>query len=60
MQEGYKRSTAPGALTDCTIVYFARETGSDEGIGAPKQQLIACAQHESFPVIGSGQFAGLP
>jgi L-ascorbate metabolism protein UlaG (beta-lactamase superfamily) len=33
---------------------------SDEGINTPKQQLIACAQHQSFLVLENGQFADIP
>jgi len=33
---------------------------SDEGIGTPEKQLIACAQHESFLVLKNGQFANIP
>jgi len=33
---------------------------TDEGIDTPKEQLIACAQHESFQVLRNGQFADIP
>ena len=33
---------------------------SDESIDAPKKQLIACRQHESFLVLNNGQFADIP
>jgi L-ascorbate metabolism protein UlaG (beta-lactamase superfamily) len=33
---------------------------ADEGIDTPQQQLIACAQHESFLVLKNGQFADIP
>lgn len=33
---------------------------SDESIDAPKKQLIACRQHESFLVLSNGQFTDIP
>jgi L-ascorbate metabolism protein UlaG (beta-lactamase superfamily) len=33
---------------------------ADDGIDTPKQQLIACARHESFLVLKNGQFADIP
>jgi len=33
---------------------------TDEGIDAPKKQLIACAQDPSFLVLNNGQFAEIP
>ena len=33
---------------------------SDEGIDTPKQELIACAPHESFLALNNGQFADIP
>jgi L-ascorbate metabolism protein UlaG (beta-lactamase superfamily) len=33
---------------------------SDEGIDAPKSQLIACAERESFLVLNNGQFIDIP
>jgi len=33
---------------------------SDDGIDTPKQQLIACAPHDSFLVLNNGQFADIP
>jgi L-ascorbate metabolism protein UlaG (beta-lactamase superfamily) len=32
---------------------------SDDGIDTPKQQLIACAQHQSFLVLKNGEFADI-
>ena len=33
---------------------------TDEGVDAPRKQLIACAQDESFLVLNNGQFADVP
>jgi len=33
---------------------------TDEGLDTPKQQLMACAQHESFLILNNGQLADIP
>jgi L-ascorbate metabolism protein UlaG (beta-lactamase superfamily) len=33
---------------------------ADEGLDTPKNQLIACARHESFLILENGQFADIP
>ena len=33
---------------------------ADEGIDAPKMQLLACARRESFLILNNGQFAEIP
>ena len=33
---------------------------ADEGIDTPRKELLACAEHEPFLVLGNGQFADLP
>jgi L-ascorbate metabolism protein UlaG (beta-lactamase superfamily) len=33
---------------------------ADDGIDTPRRELLACAEHEPFLVLGNGQFAELP
>jgi L-ascorbate metabolism protein UlaG (beta-lactamase superfamily) len=33
---------------------------ADDGIDTPRKELLACAEHEPFLVLGNGQFAELP
>jgi L-ascorbate metabolism protein UlaG (beta-lactamase superfamily) len=48
-----------GAKTSIAIHHGTFQL-TDEAIDTPRQQLIACAQQESFLVLGNGQFADLP
>jgi L-ascorbate metabolism protein UlaG (beta-lactamase superfamily) len=48
-----------GAKTSIAIHHGTFQL-TDEGIDAPKKQLIACAQDPSFLVLNNGQFADIP
>ena len=48
-----------GAKTSIAIHHGTFQL-ADDGIDTPKQQLIACAKHDSFLVLKNGQFAGIP
>jgi len=48
-----------GAKTSIAIHHGTFQL-SDDGIDTPKQQLIACAPHDSFLVLNNGQFADIP
>lgn len=57
--EAVKAHKILGAETSVAIHHGTFQL-TDEGIDAPKKQLIACAQDSSFLVLNNGQFAEIP
>jgi L-ascorbate metabolism protein UlaG (beta-lactamase superfamily) len=57
-EDAVRAHTILGAKTSIAIHHGTFQL-ADEGLDTPKQQLMACAGHESFLVLNNGQFAGI-